>query len=90
MRWVTAGGLTSSWRAAAAGIALINSIGTLGGYIGPFVVGWINYSTHGFQAGLYFLATCALASAFLALLGMRGFETRATRGRCTPNRAISP
>ena len=49
--------------AAAAGIALINSIGALGGYIGPFVVGWIKDSTNSFENGLYFLAACALASA---------------------------
>ena len=49
--------------AAAAGIALINSIGALGGYIGPFVVGWIKDSTNSFDNGLYFLAACALASA---------------------------
>ena len=49
--------------AAAAGIALINSIGALGGYIGPFVVGSIKDSTNSFENGLYFLAACALASA---------------------------
>jgi hypothetical protein len=31
-----------SGTAAAGGIALINSIGNLGGYAGPFVVGWIS------------------------------------------------
>jgi MFS transporter, ACS family, tartrate transporter len=62
---------------AAAGIALINSIGSLGGYLGPFVVGWTSDSTHGFQAGLYFLSTCALASALLAFLGTRAFRVRA-------------
>ena len=30
-----------SGTAAAGGIALINSIGNLGGYVGPFIVGWI-------------------------------------------------
>jgi hypothetical protein len=37
-------------------IALINAIGNLGGYVGPFVVGWIKDSTNSFEAGLYFLA----------------------------------
>ena len=54
--------------AAAAGIALINSIGALGGYIGPFVVGWIKDSTNSFENGLYFLAACALASAAITKL----------------------
>ena len=60
---------------AAAGIALINSIGNLGGYVGPFIVGWIKESTESFEMGLYFLAACAFASAALTY-----FATRATRG----------
>jgi len=61
--------------AAAAGIALINSIGNLGGYVGPFIVGWIKESTKSFEMGLYFLAACALASAVITC-----FATRATLG----------
>lgn len=57
--------------AAAGGIALINSIGNLGGYIGPFIVGWIKDSTNSFETGLYFLAACAFASAAITYLAMR-------------------
>jgi ACS family tartrate transporter-like MFS transporter len=57
--------------AAAAGIALINSIGNLGGYIGPFVVGWIKQSTNSFEMGVYFLAGCALSSALITYLTTR-------------------
>jgi MFS transporter, ACS family, tartrate transporter len=64
-----------SGAAAAAGIALINSIGNLGGYVGPFIVGWIKQSTQSFEMGLYFLAACAFASAALTYLA-----TRATQG----------
>lgn len=42
--------------AAAAGIAIINSIGNLGGYIGPFAIGAIKQQTGSLQDGLYFLA----------------------------------
>ena len=42
--------------AAAAGIAIINSIGNLGGYIGPFAVGAIKQHTGSLTDGLYFLA----------------------------------
>jgi ACS family tartrate transporter-like MFS transporter len=52
--------------AAAGGIALVNSIGNLGGFAGPYVVGWIRDSTKSYTAGLYFLAASALASAILA------------------------
>jgi MFS transporter, ACS family, tartrate transporter len=51
--------------AAAGAIALINAVGNLGGYVGPFVVGWIKDSTGSFQAGLYFLAACSLACAVI-------------------------
>jgi ACS family tartrate transporter-like MFS transporter len=56
---------------AAAGIALINSIANVGGYVGPLVVGWVKDSTHSFEAAFYFLAACALASALLAYVGTR-------------------
>jgi len=41
---------------AAAGIALINSVGNLGGYIGPFVIGALKESTGTLASGLYFLS----------------------------------
>ena len=52
--------------AAAGGIALVNSIGNLGGFAGPYVVGWIRESAGSYTAGLNFLAACALASAVIA------------------------
>jgi MFS transporter, ACS family, tartrate transporter len=52
---------------AAVGLALINSIGALGGYVGPFIVGWIKDSTGSFELPLYFLGGCALLSATIAL-----------------------
>jgi MFS transporter, ACS family, tartrate transporter len=60
--------------AAAGAIALINATGNLGGYVGPFVVGWIKDSTHSFEAGLYFLAGCALACAVITWVAARAAE----------------
>ena len=54
--------------AAAGGIALINSIGNLGGFVGPYVVGWIREVTKSYEAGLYFLGGLALAAAVLTLI----------------------
>ena len=54
--------------AAAGAIALINATGNLGGYFGPFVVGWIKDSTNSFEAGLYFLAACALMGGVITFL----------------------
>jgi ACS family tartrate transporter-like MFS transporter len=57
--------------AAAGAIALINATGNLGGYFGPFIVGWIKDSTGSFEAGLYFLAACSLACALITLIAAR-------------------
>ena len=60
-----------SGTAAAGAIALINSIGNLGGYVGPFIVGWIKDSTNSFEMALYFLAACSLASGAVAFFANR-------------------
>src|SRR6185312_5451315 len=57
--------------AAAAGIAWINSLGNLGGFFGPSMVGWAKNLTGSFAGGLYALAACALASAFISLFWIR-------------------
>jgi MFS transporter, ACS family, tartrate transporter len=57
--------------AAAGAIALINAVGNLGGYVGPFIVGWIKDSTGSFEAGLYFLAGCSLACAVITFFAAR-------------------
>lgn len=61
---------------AAVGIALINSIGNLGGYVGPFVVGWIKDSTKSFEMGVYFLAACAFMSALITYFARRATGAR--------------
>lgn len=62
--------------AAAAGIALINSLGNLGGYVGPMIVGWIRDSTQSFDMALYFLAGCAFASGLVTLLARNATGAR--------------
>jgi len=56
-----------SGSAAAAGIATINSIGNLGGFAGPFMIGWIKDLTGSFAGGLYFVAGLLILSAVLTL-----------------------
>jgi len=51
--------------AAAAGIAAINSIGNLGGFAGPFAVGWIKDTTGSFASGLVFLGVSVLLGSIL-------------------------
>jgi ACS family tartrate transporter-like MFS transporter len=56
---------------AASGIALINSIGNLGGFIGPFVIGTITYKMGTMSAGLALAGISLLVSATLILLLQR-------------------
>jgi MFS transporter, ACS family, tartrate transporter len=53
--------------AAATGIAWINSLGNLGGFFGPSLVGWAKTLTGSYSGGLYALALCALVSAVISL-----------------------
>ena len=66
--------------AAAGAIALINATGNLGGYIGPFVVGWIKDSTNSFETGLYFLAGCALLGGIITIFAARASAMEQTVG----------
>lgn len=54
--------------AAATGIAAINSIGNLGGFAGPFIIGWLRETTGGFRGGLLIVAATLVFSAALVLL----------------------
>jgi ACS family tartrate transporter-like MFS transporter len=53
---------------AAAGIAMINSVGNLGGFVGPFMIGWLKSLTGGYAAGLYVVAALVTLSAVLTLM----------------------
>jgi ACS family tartrate transporter-like MFS transporter len=66
-----------SGSAAAAGIATINSIGNLGGFAGPAMIGWIKDLTGSFQGGLYFVAGLLVLSAVLTLILARSQRTSA-------------
>jgi ACS family tartrate transporter-like MFS transporter len=54
--------------AAAAAIALINSVGNLGGYLGPMLLGKAKDANGGYTAGLLALGVLALTAAALLLL----------------------
>ena len=53
--------------AAAASIGLINSIGNLGGFVGPYIVGYLTKATRSFTAGVLYLSFCALLAAVFVL-----------------------
>jgi len=76
-------GLLLSGSAAAAGIALITTVGNLGGYVGPYFVGWIKESMGQIEYALVGFAIIAvlggLATAWLP--GLKEREQQAARAR---------
>jgi MFS transporter, ACS family, tartrate transporter len=60
--------------AAASGIAAINSIGNLGGFVGPAMIGWIKDLTGSFLGGLYFVSGLLLVSAALTVMVARSLQ----------------
>jgi len=55
--------------AAASGIALINSIGNVSGFVGPFAIGFFKNRTGSMYWGLVFIGAChAVVGCLLALL----------------------
>jgi ACS family tartrate transporter-like MFS transporter len=53
--------------AAAAGIALINAIGNLGGWFGPSMMGWLRQTTGSYSRGMIVLAAVLILEAILVL-----------------------
>lgn len=55
--------------AAAAGIAAINSVGNLAGFVSPYVVGWLKDLTHSTEAGMFAVSAVLVVGA-VAILTM--------------------
>jgi ACS family tartrate transporter-like MFS transporter len=53
--------------AAAGGLALVNTIGTFGGFVGPTIVGFLKAHTNGYGAAMAALAAAQLLSALIVL-----------------------
>lgn len=53
--------------AAAAGIACINAVGNLGGFTGPYLMGWLQDMSGDFLIGLRVMAVAAVISAVLVI-----------------------
>jgi MFS-type transporter involved in bile tolerance (Atg22 family) len=49
--------------AAAGGLALINSLGQVAGFVSPFLVGWIKDATHSTDLALYILSAVLVVGA---------------------------
>ncbi|MEO6289312.1 MAG: MFS transporter [Ginsengibacter sp.] len=53
-------------------IALINSLGALGSFLGAYVVGYLNGATGGFDASYIFMSVSLLLSAILTMIAVKG------------------
>jgi MFS transporter, ACS family, tartrate transporter len=69
--------LTLGDSAAAASIGLINALGNLGGFAGPFTLGFLVTRTGSFTSGLVWLLANLVAGGMLVLF-LRGFRLRKT------------
>jgi ACS family tartrate transporter-like MFS transporter len=63
--------------AAAASIGLINSLGNLGGFLGPSVIGKVETITGSFKGGILFLCmSMAISATIILLLGLVGLDQK--------------
>lgn len=70
--------LPTAWlagTAAAGAIALINSIGNLAGFLGPYLIGWVKETTGSTSTGLLVLSLLPLAAGLLVFLGSHETKT---------------
>jgi ACS family tartrate transporter-like MFS transporter len=71
--------------AAAAGIAAINSIGNLGGFVGPYAVGWAKDAFGSYLAGFLLIGACPMIAA--AIILVLGRDRRAPAAAAAPSAA---
>lgn len=71
---------------AAAGIAFINALGSLGGFFGPYVVGFFQEVSASFVGGLVVLSASLLIAAIITI----GVRAREERSRSTTEPELAP
>jgi nitrate/nitrite transporter NarK len=54
-----------SGKAAGAAIAIVNSVGAVGAFAGPYAMGWLHDLTHSYVTGLWAIAACLGVGALL-------------------------
>ena len=74
---------------AAASIALINATGNLGGFAGPYLIGYLADLTGGYTAGILYLVACGLIGSAL-VLSLRVFSTEAAPAPLAPVPPLDP
>jgi MFS transporter, ACS family, tartrate transporter len=74
--WALPSGFLGS-TAAAGGIALINSLANLGGFAGPYLMGWLKGWSGGYTIGLYVLGAGLMMTAVMIQIIGRTLERKA-------------
>ena len=72
-----------SGTAAAASIGLINSVGNLGGFVGPYMIGFLTDRTGTYAAGIYYLMASGVLGGMLVLFLRAGRRVVAPRRQLT-------
>ncbi|MBO0411349.1 MFS transporter [Enterococcus hulanensis] len=62
-------------RIAAVGLGIVNALGNLGGFISPYVVGWLKDITHSTVSGMYFLSASLIVAGCLVMLLKTGKQS---------------
>ena len=62
--------------AAAASIALINSMGNLGGFVGPYIIGYLTDRTGAYAAGIYYLIASGVVGGLVVVALRRSAANR--------------
>ncbi|MBV9829291.1 MAG: MFS transporter [Alphaproteobacteria bacterium] len=66
--WTMPAAILAGTPAAASGIALVNSIGNLGGFFGPYFTGWLRQLTNSFSTSLLMLAGFLVLNGIVVLI----------------------
>ena len=74
--------------AKAGGIAFISSVGALGGFISPTIVGWVATRTGSVYFGLAAIGAMLILSALILLVGVRPAQLRTT-GRDSAAKSVN-
>ncbi|WP_020564811.1 MFS transporter [Methylosarcina fibrata] len=79
--WTLPHALLKDGAARASGLALINSVGNLGGFAGPYFVAWLKTATGDFKTALPILALILAAGVLLVFVAAKPLSRRTDTGR---------
>jgi ACS family tartrate transporter-like MFS transporter len=69
-----------SGKAAGTAIAIVNSVGAVGAFFGPQVMGWLHDKTHTYIAGIWVIASCVLLGAMLVIVDAQAPRSSQAQG----------